>query len=96
MESSAYDMDGHPNGGSLMGYAMPRATDLPSFETAHTVTPTKLNPLGAKGIGEGATIGAPPALVNAVLNALRPLGVTDIAMPMTPEAVWRAVAVDRH
>lgn len=66
-------------------------TDLPAFETAHTVTPTRINPLGAKGIGEGATIGAPPALVNAVLDALRPLGVADIAMPMTPGAVWGAV-----
>ena len=95
MESAAYGADGRPTAASLMGYAVPRATDLPSFETSHTVTPTKLNPLGAKGVGEGAAIGAPPALVNAVLDALRPLGVTDIGMPMTPEAVWRAVETTR-
>jgi carbon-monoxide dehydrogenase large subunit len=72
-------------------YAMPHATDLPAFETGHTEIRTKLNPLGARGAGEGATIGATPAVVNAVLDALAPLGVTDIPMPMTPMRVWRAI-----
>jgi carbon-monoxide dehydrogenase large subunit len=72
-------------------YAMPHAADLPAFETSHTETPTKVNPLGARGVGEGATVGAPPAVVNAVLDALAPLGVTEVPMPMTPMRVWRAI-----
>jgi carbon-monoxide dehydrogenase large subunit len=72
-------------------YAMPRAADLPAFETGHTEVPTPLNPLGARGVGEGATIGATPAVVNAVLDALAPLGVTDVPLPMTPMRVWRAI-----
>ena len=72
-------------------YAMPHARDLPAFETAHTENPTKLNPLGVRGVGEGATIGATPAIVNAVLDALAPLGVTEVPIPMTPMRVWRAV-----
>jgi carbon-monoxide dehydrogenase large subunit len=70
---------------------MPHATDLPAFETGHTEVPTSLNPLGARGVGEGATIGATPAVVNAVLDALAPLGVTDIPIPMTPMRVWHAI-----
>ena len=77
--------------GGFGEYAMPHATDLPAFEAAHTETPTKLNPLGARGVGEGATIGATPAVVNAVLDALAPLGVTDVPMPMTPMRVWHAI-----
>ena len=72
-------------------YAVPHATDLPAFEAAHTETPTKLNPLGARGVGEGATIGATPAGGNAVLDALAPLGVTEVSMPMTPMRVWQAI-----
>ena len=83
---------GEPMVGGFSEYAMPRAADLPSFETGHTEVPTKLNPLGAKGVGEGATIGATPAVVNAVLDALAPLGVTEVSMPMTP---MRRVAGDR-
>src|SRR5262249_32789294 len=71
-------------------YAMPHARDLPAFETSHTQIPTKLNPLGIRGVGEGATIGATPAVVNAVLDALAPLGVTEVPIPMTPMRVWRA------
>lgn len=78
--------------GGFGSYAVPRATDLPAFATGHTVAPTRLNPLGAKGVGEGATIGAPPALVAAALDALRPLGVTNISMPLTPERIWDAIA----
>ena len=61
------------------------------MEVQHIVVPTKTNPLGAKGIGEGGAIGAPPAIVNAVLDALRPLGVRDLEMPLTPMRVWRAI-----
>ena len=75
-----------------MDYAVPRADDLPSFRTDSTVTPTPLNPLGAKGIGEAATIGSTPAVVNAVVDALRPLGVQHLDMPLRPRApVWQAV-----
>jgi aerobic carbon-monoxide dehydrogenase large subunit len=76
---------------SFSDYAMPHASDLPAFETGHTEVPTSLNPLGARGVGEGATIGATPAVVNAVLDALAPLGVTEVPMPMTPMRVWRAI-----
>jgi carbon-monoxide dehydrogenase large subunit len=77
--------------GSFMDYAMPRADDLPSFEVgAHEVV-TKVNPLGAKGVGEAGTVGALPALLNAVNDALAPLGVRSIDMPVTPERVWRAI-----
>lgn len=82
--------------GGFQAYAMPRAMDLPRFETAHTDVPAKDNPLGAKGVGEGATIGAPAAVVHAVLDALAPLGVTDIDMPLTPMTVWRAIRAARE
>jgi carbon-monoxide dehydrogenase small subunit len=75
---------------------MPHATDLPAFETGHTEIRTKVNPLGARGIGEGATIGATPAVANAVLDALAPLGVVDITIPMTPMHVWRAIRQARE
>lgn len=91
MEEVAHGSAGELLTDSLLGYAVPHATDLPDFETGHTTTPTTLNPLGAKGVGEGATIGATPAVVGAVLDALTPLGVTDIAMPLTPMRVWSAV-----
>jgi carbon-monoxide dehydrogenase large subunit len=90
-EEVLYDDDGNPLTASLMAYEMPSAADLPSFETAHTVTPTPLNPLGAKGIGESATIGSTPAVQNAVVDALSHLGVRHIDMPLTPERVWRAI-----
>jgi len=91
MEQVVYRADGTLRTNNFAEYAMPRATDFPDFEADFTVTPTKFNPLGARGIGESGTIGAPPAAVNAVLNALRPLGVKDIAMPMTPHNVWQAL-----
>jgi aerobic carbon-monoxide dehydrogenase large subunit len=90
-EEVLYDDDGNPLTASLMAYEMPSAADLPSFETAHTVTPTPLNPLGAKGIGESATIGSTPAVQNAVVDAVSHLGVRHIDMPLTPERVWRAI-----
>ncbi len=76
---------------SFMDYAVPRANDLPLFDVELCPTPTALNPFGAKGCAEVGTVGIPPAIVNAVLDALRPLGVTAIEMPMTPERVWRAI-----
>jgi aerobic carbon-monoxide dehydrogenase large subunit len=90
-EEVLYDDDGNPLTGSLMAYEMPSAAELPSFQTAHTVTPTPLNPLGAKGIGESATIGSTPAVQNAVIDAVAHLGVRHIDMPLTPERVWRAI-----
>jgi aerobic carbon-monoxide dehydrogenase large subunit len=69
---------------------------VPAFETLRAEIPTNLNPLGVRGVGEGATIGATPAVVNAVLDALAPLGVTDIAIPMTPMRVWQAVKSVQH
>ena len=90
-EEVLYDDDGNPLTASLMTYEMPSPADLPSFETAHTETPTPLNPLGAKGIGESATIGSTPAVQNAVVDALSHLGVRHIDLPLTPERVWRAI-----
>jgi carbon-monoxide dehydrogenase large subunit len=90
-EEVRYDEDGNPLTGSLMSYEMPSAAELPAYETAHTETPTPLNPLGAKGIGESATIGSTPAVQNAVIDAVSHLGVRHIDMPLTPERVWRAI-----
>jgi aerobic carbon-monoxide dehydrogenase large subunit len=90
-EGVGYDAGGNNLNGSLATYAMPSAAELPSFETARTETPSPLNPLGAKGIGESGAIGSTPAVHNAVVDALRPYGVTDVDMPTTPERVWRAV-----
>ena len=90
-EQFVYDADGNPLTSTLAEYAMPSAVELPSFETANTETPTPLNPLGAKGIGESGTIGSTPAVQNAVVDALSHLGVRHVDMPCTPERVWRAV-----
>jgi carbon-monoxide dehydrogenase large subunit len=91
-ERVVYDDAGQLLTGSFMDYALPRADDLPRFDT-HTdeTQPCRINPLGAKGVGELGTVGAIPTVINAVLDALRPLGVTDINMPATPERVWRAI-----
>jgi carbon-monoxide dehydrogenase large subunit len=70
---------------------MPSAAELPSFEVARTETPSPTNPLGVKGVGETGTIAAAPAVINAVVDALSHLGVTDIQLPATPERVWRAI-----
>ena len=91
LEEVVYDADGQLVTGSLMDYALPRARDLPSFTTDQTVTVTPRNPLGAKGIGEAATIGSTPAVVNAVVDALRPFGVRHLDMPLRAERVWRAI-----
>jgi carbon-monoxide dehydrogenase large subunit len=91
LEELVYAPDGQLVTGSLMDYAVPRADDLPSFVTDQTVTPTPINPMGAKGIGEAATIGSTPAVVNAVVDALRPFGVRHLDMPLRPERIWRAI-----
>jgi carbon-monoxide dehydrogenase large subunit len=90
-EEVVHDAAGQCLTGTLMDYAVPVAADLPPFELDGTVTPTPVNPLGAKGVGEAGTVGAPPALMNAVLDALRPLGVRDLAMPLRPARVWAAI-----
>jgi aerobic carbon-monoxide dehydrogenase large subunit len=95
MEAMVHGRGGEPLVGSYSDYAMPHATDMPAFETERTEVPTKLNPLGVRGVGEGATIGATPALVNAVLDALAPLGVTEVPIPMIPMRVWQAVEAAR-
>ncbi|MYB28036.1 MAG: xanthine dehydrogenase family protein molybdopterin-binding subunit [Acidimicrobiaceae bacterium] len=91
-EQSLYDVDGNPRNTNFADYSIPAASELPRFETHHTETPTPLNPLGAKGIGESGTIGSTPAVQSAVLDALAPLGVTHLDMPYTPQRVWRAIA----
>ncbi|MGI8492125.1 MAG: xanthine dehydrogenase family protein molybdopterin-binding subunit [Acidimicrobiales bacterium] len=90
-EQVVFDPDGNPLTANLADYAMPSAAEFPSFETANTETPSPLNPLGAKGIGESGTIGSTPAVQNAVVDALSHLGVRHIDMPCTPERVWRAI-----
>ncbi len=90
-EQVVYDDDGNPQTTNLTTYSIPSATELPPFETGHTMTPTPRNPLGAKGIGESGTIGAGPAVHNAVIDALAHLGVRHIDMPAAPERVWRAI-----
>jgi carbon-monoxide dehydrogenase large subunit len=91
LEEMVYDADGQLVTGSLMDYAVPHAGDLPMFTTDQTVTPTPFNPMGAKGIGEAATIGSTPAIVNAVVDAVKHLGVRHLDMPLRAERVWRAL-----
>ncbi len=90
-ESVVYDEDGQILTGSFMDYAMPRADDVPATELVTQGTPTANNPLGAKGAGEAGTIGALPAIMNAIIDALAPLGVTHIDMPATPSRIWEAI-----
>jgi aerobic carbon-monoxide dehydrogenase large subunit len=90
-EEFVYDADGTPMTSTFVDYALPTAADTPSLETSNTETPTPLNPLGAKGIGESATIGSTPAVQNAVIDAVRHLGVKHIDLPCTPIRVWRAI-----
>ena len=90
-EEISYDDEGNITGGSFMEYLVPTAVETPHWETAKTVTPSPHHPLGAKGVGESPTVGAPPAIVNAVVDALSHLGVRHLDIPMTPERVWRAI-----
>ena len=91
LEGCSYDQDGQLLSGSYMDYTMPRASDVPSFTVDTTVTECTHNPLGVKGCGEAGAIGAPPAVINAILNALSEVGVTNLDMPATPHRVWQAI-----
>jgi carbon-monoxide dehydrogenase large subunit len=91
MEKAVYDDEGQLITASFNDYCMPRADIMPTFDFGYTEVPTPNNPLGVKGAGEAGTIGATPAGVNAVLDALRPLGVTNLDMPLTPLKVWQAI-----
>jgi carbon-monoxide dehydrogenase large subunit len=90
-EEIVFDADGNPVSASLLDYTAPMATEMPEMVTAHTVTPSPLNPLGAKGIGESGTIGSTPAVQNAIIDAVSHLGVRHIDMPLTSDRVWRAI-----
>jgi aerobic carbon-monoxide dehydrogenase large subunit len=90
-EDAAYDESGNMLAGSLLDYPLPTAADLPPYELHHTVTPTDVNPMGVKGIGEAGTIGSAHTIVNAVVDALSPLGVKHIDMPLRPKRVWAAI-----
>jgi aerobic carbon-monoxide dehydrogenase large subunit len=91
MEVIAFDEDGNCLGGSLMDYLIPTALEVPDWETDFTVTPSPHHPIGAKGIGESATVGSPPTIVNAICDALKPYGVRHMDMPCTPSRVWEAM-----
>ena len=91
LEQLIYDADGQLLTGTLMEYAVPRADDVPMPVIEKTVTLSPRNPLGAKGLGEAGCIGVPPAIVNAVVDALAPFGISHLDMPLTPEKVWRAI-----
>ncbi len=91
MQVMAFDEDGNHLGASFMDYLLPTSLECPSWELGATVTPSPHHPIGAKGVGESATVGSPAAVVNAVLDALRPFGVTHLDMPLTPANVWSAM-----
>ena len=90
-EEAVYDEHGQLVTGSMTNYEIPAAPDVPSIITGNTVTPSTTNELGVKGVGETGTIASPPAVVNAVIDALSPYGVTGIGRPMSPERVWRTI-----
>jgi carbon-monoxide dehydrogenase large subunit len=90
-EQAIYDENGTLTSGSLQDYALPKSFHVPEMELDETETPSPHNPTGAKGTGEGGAIVAPAAVVNAVVDALRPLGVDGLEMPLTEETIWRAV-----
>jgi len=90
-EQTVYDENGQLLTGEFMDYPMPRASDIPEYTLGSTFTPSPNNPLGIKGVGEAGTIGATPAIANAVIDALEPLGVRHLDLPLTPERVWRAI-----
>ena len=90
-EEAVYDEDGNLVNGSLTNYLVPSAAELPSYELERTETLSPTNPLGVKGVGETGAIASTPAVINAVIDALSPYGVTDIDMPASPERVWKAI-----
>ena len=91
MEEIVYDEDGQLLTGGFLDYAMPAADDFPSLHIGHTITPSPVTPLGIKGIGESGTIGSTPAIANAVMDALAPLGIRHIDIPLTAQRVWQAI-----
>ncbi len=91
MEMISFDEEGNCLNSTLMDYLIPTAMEVPDWETGHTVTPSPHHPIGAKGIGESATVGSPPAVVNAVVDALKPYGIRHADMPLTPSRVWEAM-----
>lgn len=91
MEQVVHDADGQLLSGSFMDYAMPRASDVPHLDMHETQSPSPMNLLGAKGVGEAGTIGAPAAILNAAIDALAPFGVTDLTLPLTPATLWQAL-----
>jgi aerobic carbon-monoxide dehydrogenase large subunit len=91
MQSIVFDDTGNCLGGSFMDYLLPTAIECPSPELGQTVTPSPHHPVGAKGIGESATVGSPAAVVNSVVDALAPFGVVHADMPLSPGNVWRAI-----
>lgn len=92
-EQTVYDDSGQLLTGEFMDYPIPRAEDVPEYKLGSTVTRSPSNPMGIKGIGEAGTIGATPAIANAVLDALYPLGIRHLDLPLTPEKIWRAIAL---
>jgi carbon-monoxide dehydrogenase large subunit len=90
-EGAHYDEDGNLTTASLADYLLPTAMDVPEYVTDRTITPSTTHPLGTKGVGEAGTIASTPAVVNAVVDAIRHLGVQDVLMPCTPQTVWRAL-----
>jgi carbon-monoxide dehydrogenase large subunit len=96
LEWMQYDEDGNPVTSNFADYPVISAAELPSFELVHMETPTWVNPLGAKGAGESGTIGSIPAVLNAVIDALSPLGVRHLDGPATPQRVWNAMEMARH
>ena len=91
LEEISYDENGNAWGGTFMDYLLPTAVETPKWETGKTTTPSPHHPIGAKGVGESATVGAPAAIVNAVMDALSPYGVTNIDIPITPWKVWKVL-----
>jgi aerobic carbon-monoxide dehydrogenase large subunit len=97
LEEMPYDADGNNRAGSFLEYLLPTAVETPKWETGKTTTPSPHHPFGAKGVGESATVGAPAAIVNAVLDALEPYGVTNIDIPLSPHKIWKAIhSKDAH
>jgi len=94
-EEGVYDENGQLLTSSMTNYEVPSAAEIPDMTLDRTVTPSSTNPIGVKGIGEAGHIAAPAAVINAVIDALAPFGVTDIQMPATPERVWRAIQTAR-
>ena len=95
-EGAVYDENGQLLTGSMMDYALPRADMFPQFELDHTVTPSPHNPIGVKGVGETGTIASTPTVYNAVIDALKPLGVEKIDMPLTAPHVWAAIQAQKN